>query len=274
MNIDLSIHTDLARKILTGFIKSEITRFGFARAVIGLSGGIDSALSCALAAEALGPENVLAIRMPYKTSSPDSLVDAEKTATRFGVRMETIEITPMVEPMIQRDPQISNLRKGNLMARSRMIVLYDQSQAFKGLVVGTSNKTEILLGYTTLWGDMASALNPIGDLYKTQVWQLSRVMGVPQSVIDKPPSADLWQGQTDESDLGFTYAEADKLLFLLVDRRYSVEDCVAAGFKKEFVDQVVERIRRSQYKRMMPPIAKLSNRTVGIDFLYLRDWGT
>jgi NAD+ synthase len=141
-------------------------------------------------------------------------------------------------------------------------------------VVGTSNKTEILLGYTTLWGDMASALNPIGDLYKTQVWQLSRVMGVPQSVIDKPPSADLWQGQTDESDLGFTYAEADKLLFLLVDRRYSVEDCVAAGFKKEFVDQVVERIRRSQYKRMMPPIAKLSNRTVGIDFLYLRDWGT
>ena len=274
MNIDLSIHTDLARKILTGFIKSEITRFGFARAVIGLSGGIDSALSCALAAEALGPENVLAIRMPYKTSSPDSLVDAEKTATRFGVRMETIEITPMVEPMIQRDPQISNLRKGNLMARSRMIVLYDQSQAFKGLVVGTSNKTEILLGYTTLWGDMASALNPIGDLYKTQVWQLSRAMGVPQSVIDKPPSADLWQGQTDESDLGFTYAEADKLLFLLVDRRYSVEDCVAAGFKKEFVDQVVERIRRSQYKRMMPPIAKLSNRTIGIDFLYLRDWGT
>ena len=274
MNIDLSIHTDLARKILTGFIKSEITRFGFTRAVIGLSGGIDSALSCALAAEALGPDNVLAIRMPYKTSSADSLEDAEKTATRFGVRMETIEITPMVEPMIQLDPQISNLRKGNLMARSRMIVLYDQSMVFKGLVVGTSNKTETLLGYTTLWGDMASALNPIGDLNKTQVRQLSRAMNVPSSVIDKAPSADLWKGQTDESELGFTYAEVDKLLFLLVDKRYSVEDCIAAGFSEEFVNQVVERIRRSQYKRMIPPIAKLSNRTIGYDFLYIRDWGT
>jgi NAD+ synthase len=274
MNIDLNIHTDLARKILTGFIKSEITRFGFTRAVIGLSGGIDSALSCALAAEALGPDNVLAIRMPYKSSSADSLEDAEKTATRFGVRMETIEITPIVEPMIQLDPQISNLRKGNLMARTRMIVLYDQSEVFKGLVVGTSNKTETLLGYTTLWGDMASALNPLGDLYKAQVRQLSRAMNVPSSVIDKAPSADLWKGQTDEGELGFTYAEVDKLLYLLVDRRYSVEDCIASGFSQEFVNQVVERIRRSQYKRMIPPIAKLSNRTIGYDFLYIRDWGT
>ena len=274
MNIDLSIHCELARKILTGFIKSEITRVGFTRAVIGLSGGIDSALSCALAAEALGPDNVLAVRMPYQTSSADSLEDAEKTATRFGVRMQTIEITPMVEPMIQLDPQISNVRKGNLMARARMIVLYDQSEVFKGLVIGTSNKTEILLGYTTLWGDMASALNPIGDLYKTQVRQLSRAIDVPQSVIDKAPSADLWKGQTDEAELGFTYDEVDKLLYLLVDRRYSVEDCIAAGFGKEFVTPVVERIRRSQYKRMMPPIAKLSNRTIGYDFLYLRDWGT
>ncbi len=160
MNIDLTINTDLARKILTGFLKSEITRVGFTRAVVGLSGGIDSALSCALAAQALGPQNVLAVRMPYKSSSPDSLEDAEKTALGLGVQMETIEITPMVEPLIQREPQMSKLRKGNLMARARMIVLYDQSEAFKGLVVGTSNKTEILLGYTTLWGDMASALNP------------------------------------------------------------------------------------------------------------------
>jgi NAD+ synthase len=274
MNIDLSIHTDLARKILTGFIKSEITRVGLSRAVIGLSGGIDSAVSCALASEALGPENVLAVRMPYKTSSADSLTDAEKTATHFGIQMKTIEITPMVVPIIQLDPQISNIRKGNLMARARMIVLYDQSEAFKGLVVGTSNKTEILLGYTTLWGDMASALNPIGDLYKTQVRQLARAMNIPQSVIDKPPSGDLWEGQTDEAELGFTYHEADKLLYLLVDLRYTVEDCIAAGFKKEFVVHVIERVRRNQYKRMMPLIAKLSNRTIGTDFLYLRDWGT
>ena len=274
MNINLAINTDLARKILTGFVKSEITRAGFSRAVIGLSGGIDSALSCALAVEALGPQNVLAVRMPYRTSSPDSLEDAEKTARCLNVQMETFEITPMVEPLIAAEPQMSNLRKGNLMARSRMIVLYDRSEVFKGLVVGTSNKTEILLGYTTLWGDMASALNPIGDLYKTQLRQLARAMQLPQSVIDKPPSADLWVGQTDEAEMGLTYEEVDRLLYLLVDQRCNVQDCVEAGFDQAFVEQVIGRVRRSQFKRMMPPIAKLSARTVGYDFLYLRDWGT
>lgn len=274
MKTDLTINTDLTRKILTGFVKSEITRVGFTRAVIGLSGGIDSALSCALAAEALGPQNVLAVRMPCKSSSPDSLEDAEKTAKCLEVRMDTIEITPMIEPIIQREPQMSNLRKGNLMARARMIVLYDQSEAFKGLVVGTSNKTEILLGYTTLWGDMASAINPIGDLYKTQLRQLAGAMNLPRSVIDKPPSADLWLGQTDEAELGFTYADVDPLLYLLVDKRCDPQDCIDYGFDKKFVETVITRIRRSQYKRMMPIIAKLSSRTVGYDFLYLRDWGT
>ncbi len=274
MKIDLSINTGLAQKILTGFLKSEIGRVGFSRAVVGLSGGVDSALSCALAAAALGPQNVLAVRMPYQSSSADSLEDAEKVAHCFGVRMETIKITPMVEPLIQREPQMSDLRKGNLMARARMIVLYDQSEAFKGLVVGTSNKTEILLGYTTLWGDMASAVNPVGDLYKTQLRQLARAMDIPQPVIDKPPSADLWLGQTDEAELGFTYEEVDKLLYVLVDQRYSLQDCVDVGFDKDFVDKVIGRVRRSQFKRMMPPIAKLSARTVGYDFLYLRDWGT
>lgn len=274
MNINLEINTELARQILTGFIKSEVNRVGFSHAVIGLSGGIDSALSCALAAEALGPENVLALRMPYKSSSADSLEDAEKTAGRFGVRMETVEITPMVDPLIQRDPEMSKQRRGNVMARMRMIVLYDHSETFKGLVIGTSNKTEILLGYSTLWGDMASALNPLGDLYKTQVRQLARALGVPDSVINKPPSADLWVGQTDEGELGFTYEQADQLLYLLVDQRYSRQDCVEAGFDGKFVDLVIERIRRNQFKRMPPLTAKLSNRTIGYDFLYLRDWGT
>ncbi len=274
MNIDLTINTDLARKILTGFLKSEITRVGFTHAVVGLSGGIDSALSCALAAQALGPQNVLAVRMPYRTSSLDSLEDAERTALGLGVQLETIEITPMVDPLIQREPKMSKVRKGNLMARSRMIVLYDQSEAFKGLVVGTSNKTEILLGYTTLWGDMASALNPLGDLYKTQLRQLACSMDIPKSVIDKPPSADLWVGQTDEADLGFTYEEVDRLLYLLVDKRWSLQDCIEAGFDKTLVETVASRLQRSQFKRMMPLIAKLSSRTVGYDFLYLRDWGT
>lgn len=274
MNVDLSIHPGLARKILTGFIRSEITRAGFSRAVLGLSGGIDSALSCALAAEALGPQNVLAVRMPHKQSSPDSLTDAQAVAEALGVRMETIDITDMVEPLLRRDPKMSRVRQGNLMARARMIVLYDQSEVFKGLVVGTSNKTEILLGYTTLWGDMASALNPLGDLYKTQLRQLAREMQLPAAVLDKPASADLWPGQTDEGDLGLTYERVDQLLYLLFDRRFTAQDCVEAGFERGFVEDVLGRVRRSQFKRVLPPIAKLSNRTIGYDFLYLRDWGT
>jgi NAD+ synthase len=271
---DLTINTDVARQILTGFLRSEVTRVGYRHAVIGLSGGVDSALSLVLAVEALGPENVLAVRMPYQSSSSDSLEHAQLLIDQFKVQSETIEITGMVEPLIQRDPEISKQRKGNIMARSRMIVLYDQSEVFKGLVIGTSNKTEILLGYSTLWGDMASAVNPIGDLYKTQVRQLSRALGIPAAIVDKPPSADLWAGQTDESELGFTYEDVDKLLYLLVDQRYSQQECVEEGFDEKFVSSVIIRIRRNQFKRMMPPIAKLSNRTVGYDFLYLRDWGT
>ncbi len=271
---DLTINPSLARQILTGFVKSEITRVGYARAVVNLSGGLDSALVCALAVEALGADNVLALRLPYRTSSPDSLEHAQLLIDQLKVQCETIEITDMVEPLIRRDPEMSKVRKGNLMARARMIVLYDQSEVFKGLPIGTSNKTEILLGYTTLWGDMAAAINPIGDLYKTQIRQLSRAMNIPAPIVDKPPSADLWTGQTDEDELGFTYEEVDKLLYLLVDQRCLPDECGEAGFDKSFVDKVVERIRRNQFKRMMPIIAKISNRTVGYDFLYLRDWGT
>ncbi len=273
-NVDLAIDTDLARQILSGFIKTELHRAGYEHAVVGLSGGIDSALSCYLAAEALGPQNVLAVRMPYKSSSADSLEHAQMVIDYLGVPATTIPITDLVEPLFQHDPQMSSLRRGNIMARARMIVLYDQSEVFKGLVIGTGNKTEILLGYTTLYGDSACALNPLGDLYKTQVRQLARAMGVPEPILTKPPTADLWKGQTDEGELGFTYAEVDKLLYLLVDQRYSPQDCIEAGFSTGFVNKVVEKIRRSHFKRVLPPIAKLSNRTVGYDFLYLRDWGT
>ena len=271
---DLSIDTELTRTILTGFIKTEITRSGFSRAVLGLSGGIDSALVCYLAAEALGPENVLAVRMPYKTSSQGSLDHAQLVIDALKVQSMTVPITEMVDPLIERFADMENRRKGNIMARERMIILFDQSEAFKGLVLGTGNKTEILLGYSTLYGDSACAMNPIGDLYKAQVRQLSRVMGVPQPIIDKAPSADLWVGQTDEDELGYTYEEADKLLFLLIDQRYTPEECVEAGFSEKFVNSVIQRVRRNQFKRVLPPIAKLSNRTIGYDFLYLRDWGT
>ena len=274
MENNLSMDTGLVRKILTGFIQTEVTRPGFSRAVVNLSGGIDSAVSFVLAVEALGPQNVLAVRLPYKTSSADSLEHAQVLVDRFGSPIVTIPITELVDPLIEREPGISDIRKGNIMARARMIVAYDQSEAFKGLVIGTGNKTEILLGYTTLYGDSACALNPIGDLYKTQVRQLARALNIPEAIIAKPPSADLWRGQTDEGELGFTYEEVDKLLHLLVDQRYRPEECVEAGFEEEFVRKVVDRIRRNQFKRVLPPIAKLSSRTVGYDFLYLRDWGT
>lgn len=272
--IDLSINTDTARQILTSFIQTEITRAGFSHAVINLSGGLDSSLSCYLTAEALGAANVLALRLPYKSSSPDSAKHAQMVIDALGVQSLTIPITDMADAFISQFPEMDRIRQGNIMARLRMIILYDQSQAFQGLPIGTGNKTEILLGYTTLYGDSASALNPLGDLYKTQVRQLAKAVGVPQVILDKPPTADLWLGQTDEGELGFTYAEVDQLLYMLVDQRYRPEDCVEAGFDESFVQAVLERVRKNQFKRLMPPIAKLSNRTVGYDFLYLRDWGT
>jgi NAD+ synthase len=272
--IDLMINTSLARNILTGFIRSEITRSGFDRAILGISGGLDSAVSCYLAAEALGAENVLAMRMPYQSSSPDSLEHAQMVIDTLGVKTMTLPITEMVEPLFKRFPEMSQVRRGNIMARARMIILYDQSESFHGLVVGTGNKTEILLGYSTIYGDSACAINPLGDLYKTQVRQLAKDLGVPGVIIEKAPSADLWFGQTDEGELGFTYEEVDRLLYLLVDQRYNPEDCIEAGFNRNFVEKVVAKIRQSHYKRVLPPIAKLSNRTVGYDFLYLRDWGS
>jgi len=272
--IDLTINSKLAEKILTGFIKTELNRVGFNKTLMGISGGIDSALSLYLSAKALGPENVLAIRMPYKTSAADTLEDAQLMIDDLGVQSMTIEITDMVDPLINQSANMNKLRAGNIMARMRMIVLYDQSVAFNGLVMGTSNKTEMLLGYSTVFGDSAAALQPIGDLYKTQVRQLAEYVGVPEKVIQKAPSADLWQGQTDEGELGFTYADVDQLLYLLVDQRYRPETCVEEGFEQTFVDRVLRMVRQNHFKRVMPPIAKLSQRTIGYDFLYLRDWGT
>ncbi len=270
----LTIDADLVTQVLTRFLRQEVGRFGFARAVVNLSGGLDSATTCALAARALGPENVLALCLPYRTSNTDSLADAQVVIDWLGVASETADITPMVEPFFQRFPDMTVVRRGNVMARVRMILLYDRTESWGGLAIGTSNKTELLLGYGTLFGDMASAVNPLGDLYKTQERQLARHLGVPEQILVKPPSADLWVGQTDEGELGFTYAEADQILYLLVDERYRPQDVVAEGFAPELVQAVWERVRRSQFKRHPPVVAKISRRTVGVDFRYARDWGS
>lgn len=262
-----------ARDILVRFIKDELAAAGFSKAVVGLSGGVDSAVVAALAAEALGPKNVHALSLPHKQSSKTSAEDAQLVAETLKVRHETIDISPMVDGFQSVAGPLDKLRLGNAMARARMIVLYDRSAKDRGLVLGTSNKTEILLGYGTQFGDLASAINPIGDLYKTQIWMLAKELRLPQRVIDKAPTADLWSGQTDEKELGFSYKEADRLLFAMVDERRTDAELHEAGFKPDFVKRVRELLRKNQFKRRPPLIAKISYRTVNVDFQYVRDWG-
>lgn len=269
----LDIQPDLVEAMLVRFLRAEAGKFGFARAVLGLSGGIDSAVSAALAVRAFGPESVLSVMMPYRTSDPASERDAREVAASLGLEPRLVPISEMADGYLAQEAVEDRMRRGNVMARCRMIVLYDLSVEWGGLVIGTSNKTEALLGYSTQFGDSASALNPIGDLYKHQVRQLARHLGLPASVIDKAPSADLFAGQTDEAELGFTYEEADRLLYLLVDERHGEEQLVEAGFEREFVRGVARRVAMNQYKRVPPIIAKLSSRTINHDFRYLRSWG-
>jgi NAD+ synthase len=269
----LKLDNELVEKVLVKFIKEEVASAGLSKAVIGLSGGIDSAVSCSLAARALGPENVLAVLIPYKSSSPESLSDGEHIVKITGVHSEIADITPMAESYFKDNDELGKIRIGNVLARLRMIVLYDRSAREKALVIGSSNKSEILLGYGTLHGDLASAINPIGDLYKAQVWDLAKHLKLPVHIIEKKPTADLWEGQTDEDELGFTYREVDKLLYYMIDERRSDTELRAMDFSQHFIHHVRELIRKNQFKRRMPIIAKISRRTVNIDFRYVRDWG-
>jgi NAD+ synthase len=267
----LRIDEVLVRKMLVSFLRQETVKTGATRLVLGVSGGVDSAVVAALAAEALGPGNVLGLFTPYRTTAARSKADAEDVARTFGIRLEENPITAQVDAYFAGLGKVDRIRMGNKMARERKSIEYDRSWP-DGLVLGTSNKTELLLGYGTQFGDLACAMNPVGDLYKTQLRELAAHVGVPRAIIEKPPSADLWEGQTDEGELGFTYEQADVLLYHLVDRRVRPVDLASAGFDAALIAKIRERIRRNHFKRVMPLIAKVSLRTVGHDFLYPRDW--
>ncbi len=277
---ELRIDEGVARRVIAEFIRGQLRQAGFERAVLGLSGGIDSALVAYLVADAIGAERLLCVLMPYRTSSPASRADAEDVVGRLGCASRLVDISPIVDGYLGRDGVpgaggeealgAAPLRRGNVMARARMLVLYDASVTWSGLVVGTSNKTEALIGYTTLFGDSACAFNPVGDLYKTQVRQLALAMGVPDAIVRKAPSADLWPGQTDEAEAGFTYHELDRLLYWMIDQRRSDDELGAMGFDAATVARVGRMVAASEFKRQVPPIAKLGPRTAGVDYLYPR----
>jgi len=277
---ELAIDTDIARRVIVDFIGNQLRQAGFGRALLGLSGGIDSALVAYLTADAIGPENLLCVLMPYRTSSPESVEHAGLVVERLGCESDLVDISPMVDGYFGRDGEpgaggataadATALRRGNLMARERMCVLYDRSVGWSGLVVGTGNKTESLIGYTTLFGDSACAFNPIGDLYKSQVRQVAAAVGVPESIIRKAPSADLWPGQTDEAEAGFSYPDLDRLLFWMIDKRRTDEELLAMGFREAAIERVKRLVATSEFKRQVPPVAKLGPRTTGVDYLYPR----
>jgi len=269
----LAIDTGVVTDLLSRFIRDEVHKVGFDSVVVGLSGGVDSSLVATLAARTLGPEHVFAVFMPYRTSDPQSRADALRVCELSELSLEEIDISAQIDAYFERHPDADRTRRGNKMSRERMSILYDRSMAHRSLVIGTSNKTELLLGYGTLYGDMASALNPIGDLYKTQVYALASAFDLPQSVLSKPPSADLWEGQSDEEEMGLTYAVVDQVLYHLFDERRTRAEVIALGFDAALVDDVAQRVRSSQYKRRPPLIAKLSERTIDRDFRYPRDWG-
>ncbi|MCX7795633.1 MAG: NAD+ synthase [bacterium] len=272
MNTSISFDPIFTEDILVRFIRDETKKFDINRIVIGLSGGLDSSVSATLAVKALGKENVYGFILPYKTTSKGSLDDAQLIVKMLGIQAETIDITPIVDNYFKTD-NVDKVRKGNFIARIRMCILFDKSNELNALVLGTSNKTELLLGYGTIYGDMASAINPLGDLYKTQIRILAKEIGIPERIIFKPPTADLWIGQTDEGELGITYEEADDILYNLIERRIPPSILIERGYDVTKINKIIGLVKRNQFKRSLPIIAKLTNRTIGIDFKYPRDWG-
>ena len=259
---------ELLEKFLVNFLKDEVYKTSLSKAVMGLSGGIDSAVVAVLAKKAFG-DDLLCVMMPSQFSSQESISDAKELCKKFGLKYEIVSIEPMLKAYI--DKSMNNLRIGNLSARLRMATLYDISARENALVIGTSNKSELLLGYGTLFGDLASAVNPIGDIYKSDIFKFAKYLGIPKSIISKPPSADLWENQKDEDDLGYSYEQIDKVLQKYVDERLSRDELLDIGFEEKLCDLVINKIYQNQFKRKPPVIAKVSSRSIEHDFLYPRD---
>jgi len=269
----MKINVAFVEKILILFIREELSKFDYKKGVLGISGGLDSSVCAFLSTKALKPANVIGLIMPYGKTPSRDLDEALKLAQQLKIKSKIIDISPMLDIYYKKYPTKNRILMGNKMARERMSILYDFSAREKALVLGTSNKTELLLGYGTIYGDMASAVNPLGDLYKTQVRQLAIHLGVPERIVKKTPSAGLWPGQTDEKELGLTYEEIDKILFQWVDKRKSIKEINDSGFPKEDVEKIINLVKNSEFKRKLPQIPKISERTVGHDFLFPHDWG-
>lgn len=267
----MKINPVFAEKILTGFIKEELAKFHYEKGILGLSGGLDSAVCAYLAVRALSPGNVIALIMPYKDSYTRHTQASVDIASLLNIKYHIIDISPMVDTYYTVHPTKNRVIKGNKMARERMSILYDFSEREKALILGTSNKTELLLGYGTIHGDMACAINPLGDLYKTQIRQLGRYLKVPEKILRKKPTAGLWASQTDEGEIGLSYAKIDKILYHLVDLKKSKKEVISEGFSEKDVKKIIGLIRGSEFKRHLPIIPKISARTVGHDFLYPYD---
>ncbi len=269
----MNINPELVTKTLISFLKDEIMKFGFKKAVLGLSGGLDSTVAAYLASKALGKENIIPLIIPYKSSNKKNIDDAIEIARLIAEKHHIINITEQIDAYFKNNPTNDKLLIGNKIARERMAVIFDYSAREKAMVVGTSNKTELLLGYGTWYGDLASSVNPLGDLYKSQVFQLAAYLNVPEKIIKKTPSADLWPGQTDEDEMGIRYKIADEILYLIIDKRKSVKQVLDWGYDEDIIIKILNMVKKSQFKRSLPIIPKLSHRTIGKDFLYPRDWG-
>ena len=264
----MKINPVFVEKLVTRFIEEEFSKLNFKKGILGLSGGLDSSVCAVLAARALGPKNMIGLIMPYKKIFSKDVKDAEDFAFHLEISFRVIDISPMVDAYYTNYPTKNRILKGNKMARERMSILYDVSARENALILGTSNKTELLLGYGTIHGDMACAINPLGDLYKTQIRQFARHLKIPKKILNKKPTAGLWPGQTDEGELGLTYTQIDKILYQLVDLKKVKKEVISSGFPKQDIEKIMNLIKGSEFKRKMPPIPKISDRTVGHDFLY------